>query len=50
MLQQLQWQTLQYRREAAQVIMMYRIVYHLADIPTEQHLNQSSLRQPEAIS
>jgi hypothetical protein len=44
MLQQLQWQTLQCRRETAQVIMMHRIVYHLVDIPAEQHLNQSSLR------
>jgi hypothetical protein len=44
MLQQLQWQTLHCRRKTAQVIMMYRIVYHLVDIPAAEHLNQSSLR------
>jgi hypothetical protein len=33
MLQQLQWQTLQCRRQTAQVITMYCIVYHLVDIP-----------------
>jgi hypothetical protein len=43
-LQQFQWLTLQYRRETGQVIKMYYIVYHLVDIPTQQHLNHSFLR------
>ena len=32
MLRQLQWSTLQERRAQTQVVMMYRIVYHLVDI------------------
>ena len=44
MLRQLQWQSLQSRRETAQVTMMYRIVYHLVDIPADQYLHLSSLR------
>ena len=34
----------QSRRETAQVTMMYRIVYHLVDIPADQYLHPSSLR------
>ena len=44
MLQQLQWQTLQSRRAYAQTVMMYRIMYHLVDIPAEHYLNRTSLR------
>ena len=44
MLRQLQWQSLQSRRETAQMTMMYRIVYHLVDIPADQYLHPSSLR------
>ena len=34
MLHQLQWASLQERRVQARVLMVYRIVYHLIDIPT----------------
>ena len=44
MLQQLQWQSLQTRRERTQVVMLYRIVYRLVDIPAESYLQPASLR------
>jgi hypothetical protein len=44
MLQQLQWQTLQSRQAYAQIVMMYRIVYSLVDIPAEYHPNRTTLR------
>ncbi|KAK3096098.1 hypothetical protein FSP39_023212 [Pinctada imbricata] len=43
MLQQLQWQTLQHRRNIAQVTMMYRIAHDLVDIPAAQFLHPTSL-------
>ena len=43
MLQQLQWQSLQTRRERTQVVMLYRIVYRLVDIPAESYLQPASL-------
>ena len=44
MLQKLQWQSLQTRRERTQVVMLYRIVYRLVDIPAESYLHPASLR------
>ena len=44
MLQQLQWQSLQTRRERTQVVMLYRKVYRLVDIPSESYLQPTSLR------
>ncbi|KAK3101818.1 hypothetical protein FSP39_006589, partial [Pinctada imbricata] len=44
MLQQLQWQPLQVRRETSQVVMLYRIVYNLVDIPADSYLQKTALR------
>ena len=44
MLQQLQWQSLQTRRERTQVVMLYRIVYRVVDITAESYLHPASLR------
>ncbi|XP_061166732.1 uncharacterized protein LOC133175630 [Saccostrea echinata] len=43
MLQQLQWQTLKQRRDTTRLVMLYSIVYHLVDIPADQHLQRTSL-------
>ena len=44
MLQRLKWQSLQARRDRAQVTMLYRIVYRLVDIPPEAYLRTASRR------
>ena len=44
MLQQLQWPTLQERRAQARVTMMFRIVHHLVDVPTNNLTPISSAR------
>jgi hypothetical protein len=43
MLQQLNWTPLEIRRNNARLVMMYRIVYELVDIPSAPHLQKSSL-------
>ena len=45
MLQQLQWTNLQERRAQAKVIMVYRIVYDLVDIPVSSQLPYSRKRK-----
>ena len=44
MLQNLNWQSLQARRDRARIIMMYRIINNLVDIPSDTYLRASSLR------
>lgn len=44
MLQQLLWQTFKQRRDTTRVVMLYMIVYHLVDIPADQHIQRSSFR------
>ena len=43
MMQQLNWTPLEVRRNNARVVMMYRIVYDLVDIPPAPYLQQTSL-------
>jgi hypothetical protein len=38
LLQDLNWPTLQHRRQLAKLIMMYRITYHLIEIPSITYL------------
>ncbi|KAK3092025.1 hypothetical protein FSP39_024520 [Pinctada imbricata] len=43
MLRQLNWTPLEVRRNNARIVMMYRIVYALVDIPAALHLQQTSV-------
>ena len=43
MMQHLNWTPLEVRRNNARVVMMFRIVYDLVDIPTAPYLQQTSL-------
>jgi hypothetical protein len=43
LLQVLNWPTLQHRRQLAKLIMMYRITYHLIEIPSITYLIPSRL-------
>jgi hypothetical protein len=38
MLEQLKWETLEQRRRKAQLIMMYRIIHNLIDIPADRYV------------
>jgi hypothetical protein len=63
LLQDLNWPTLQHRRELAKLVMMYRITYHLIEIPScylshsiqiryqrTQHLLPTTFNQSASIS